>query len=197
MFGLASLFLSGVSAYARLEGLDEINDFIEDEGLLTTWDDGERHEATEIKLRFFNHGTKDGFDIYWLSEQDDSERFVTHLKEGDEYIESTYFGHNFAVSAHNFKVHVDVQKNKNPDNNEELPYLIKLANMSEEHLEFEFQIKSEYDTDSNDGEEDEEPLMTGESLQITTDAQKWFTIFDVNDTVVATFEILEHDHDEL
>ncbi len=34
------------------------------------------------KLRFFNHGKKNPFDVYWVNEKDNSESFVTHLFEG-------------------------------------------------------------------------------------------------------------------
>jgi hypothetical protein len=183
------LLVSGIPAYGDVIGRHEAVHH-------AYGDDIERQEATQIKLKFYNHGTKEAFDVHWLNGEDNSEHFVTRLEEGEDYTENTYFGHNFVLSANNFKVNVDVSENMNPDNQETFPYLIRLENMAEEHLEFEFHIKSEYDVD-DDEDEDTEALMSGESLQITTGSEKWFTIFDVNDTLVATFEILEHSHDEL
>jgi hypothetical protein len=186
---LASLFLA-------VSGLEDESHFIHP-GDPAYDDDGERHEAGRIKLRFFNQGMKNSFDVYWVNGEDNSERFVTHLLEGEEYIENTYFGHNFVLSAHNFKVSVDVVENRNPGNNEVYPYLIKLENMAEEDSNFEFHIKSEYDVDYDEDEHEDEPLIPGDSLQITTGAEKWLTVYGVNDTLVATFEIMKYEHDEL
>ncbi len=184
---LASLFLV-------VSGLEDEGHFIHP-GDPAYDDDGERNEAGRIKLKFFNHGKKNSFDVHWVNGEDNSETFVTHLKEGEEYIERTYFGHNFVLRAHNFTVNVNVVENRNPDNNEAFPYLIKLENMAEEDSNLEFHVKVEYDVE--DGDEDDDSLIPGESLQITTGAERWFTVYDVSDTLVATFEVMEYEHDEL